>query len=283
MRPIPGREYSGDRVCRAGIAQQNGDTLPEIKETFTDQPIYRRTRIINAYEDPTFHKAFDDLTASTGRKHIIIAGITIGTCCTFPTLSLLNDGYQIFPVVDACGAWSRYEAEAAMSRMSNTGAESVSTSQIAARHRCSFHHINMTISLAFIAPALVKAALEGRLLAGSGSRWRLYAMRRPNGRCISNDWDCLEPEPAARPTGPTSRLTRDQDGGGRRYSTAIILYTPGLQCRKTAIRFTAMNGFLKAETAAKIRLFFAPETKRPKTGDRNPAACSAGLPNAPYV
>jgi hypothetical protein len=92
------------RVSRAGIAQQNGDTLPEIKETFADQPIYRRTRIINAYEDPTFHKAFDDLTASTGRKHIIIARITIGTCCTFPTLSLLNDGCQVFPVVHARGA-----------------------------------------------------------------------------------------------------------------------------------------------------------------------------------
>jgi hypothetical protein len=146
-----------------------------------------------------------------------------------------------------------------MSRMSNTGAELVSTSQITARQKCSVRHVNMTISLAFIAPALVKAAVEGRLLAGSESRWRLYAMRRPNGRCISNDWDCLEPEPAARPTLPTSRLTRDQDGCGRRYSTPIILYTPGLQCRKTPIRFTARNGFLKAETeASSLTLFDQP-------------------------
>ena len=67
----------------------------------------------------------------TGRRHIIIAGVTIGTCCTFPTLSLLNDGYKVFPVVDACGAWSRYEAEAAMSRMSRAGAELVSTFALA--------------------------------------------------------------------------------------------------------------------------------------------------------
>ena len=31
---------------------QNGDTLPKIKELFSDQPIYRRTGIINCYEDP---------------------------------------------------------------------------------------------------------------------------------------------------------------------------------------------------------------------------------------
>jgi hypothetical protein len=40
--------------------------------------------------------------------------------------------------------------------------------QIAARHKCSVRHINMTISMAFIAPALVKAAIEGRLPRGIG-------------------------------------------------------------------------------------------------------------------
>ena len=106
---------------------QNGDTLPELKEIFSDQPIYRRTGIINCYEDPTFRAAFDDLLASTGRGHVIIAGVTIGTCCAMPTLSMLNDGYKVFPVVDACGAWDDYEAQAAMARMSRVGAEVVTT------------------------------------------------------------------------------------------------------------------------------------------------------------
>lgn len=118
-------------ITSSNAQWQNGDTLPEIKEIFADQPIYRRTGIINAYEDPTFRKAFDELVASTGRRHIIVAGVTIGTCCSFPTLSLLNDGYQVFPVVDACGAWNRYETEAAMSRMANAGAELVTTFSLA--------------------------------------------------------------------------------------------------------------------------------------------------------
>ena len=37
----------------------------------------------------------------------------------------------VFPVVDACGGWSRYEAEAAMSRMATPGAELVTTFALA--------------------------------------------------------------------------------------------------------------------------------------------------------
>ncbi|MCD9006456.1 isochorismatase family protein [Luteimonas sp. XNQY3] len=102
---------------------QNGDLLPELKEIFNDQPIHRRTGIINAYEDPTFRAALEDLVARTGRRHIIISGVTLGTCVTLPTLAMINDGYVVHPVVDASGAWSKYEAEAAMQRMSAAGAQ----------------------------------------------------------------------------------------------------------------------------------------------------------------
>lgn len=110
---------------------QNGDTLPEIKELFPEHPIYRRTGIINCYEDPSFRKAFEDIVESTGRRHVIIAAVTIGTCCLLPTLSMLNDGYSVYPVIDACGGWSRYETEAAMSRMANAGAELATTFALA--------------------------------------------------------------------------------------------------------------------------------------------------------
>jgi len=39
---------------------------------------------------------------------------------------------------------------------------------IAKRERCSIRKVNMTISLAFLAPNLVKAAIEGRLPRGMG-------------------------------------------------------------------------------------------------------------------
>jgi nicotinamidase-related amidase len=118
-------------ISSSNAQWQNGDTLPEIKDLFPDQPIYRRTGIINCYEDPTFRGAFEDLVAKTGRRHVIISGVTIGTCCAMPTLSMLQDGYKVFPVVDACGAWNRYEAEAAMARMARAGAELVTTFALA--------------------------------------------------------------------------------------------------------------------------------------------------------
>ena len=102
---------------------QNGDILPELREVFPDETIHRRTGIINAYEDSTFRGALEDLVEETGRTHIIISGVTLGTCVAFPTLAMLQDGYQVFPVVDASGAWSPYEAQAAMQRMSGAGAE----------------------------------------------------------------------------------------------------------------------------------------------------------------
>jgi nicotinamidase-related amidase len=118
-------------ISSSNAQWQNGDTLPDLKELFPDEPIYRRTGIINCYEDPTFRRALEDLVARTGRRHVVLSGVTIGTCCTFPTLSMRQDGYEVFPVVDACGAWNSYESQAAMSRMANAGANLVTTFALA--------------------------------------------------------------------------------------------------------------------------------------------------------
>ncbi|MYT73480.1 MULTISPECIES: isochorismatase family protein [unclassified Streptomyces] len=118
-------------ITSSNAQWQNGDILPEIKELFPEVPIIRRTGIINAYEDPTFRAALLKLLEETGRTHIILAGVTIGTCTLFPTLSLRNDGYQVFPVIDAAGAWNHYEADAALARMVQAGAEPVSTFALA--------------------------------------------------------------------------------------------------------------------------------------------------------
>ena len=64
-------------------------------------------------------------------------------------------------------------------------AGAVTVEQIAVREQCSIRQVNMTISLAFLAPRLVQAAIEGRLPRGIGvtrlrdapAEWaRQYAM-----------------------------------------------------------------------------------------------------------
>jgi len=52
--------------------------------------------------------------------------------------------------------------------LSEIEAGTVTIDGIAAREACSKRHVNMTISLAFLAPSLVKAAVEGRLPHGIG-------------------------------------------------------------------------------------------------------------------
>jgi site-specific DNA recombinase len=49
-----------------------------------------------------------------------------------------------------------------------TGGNITSAVQIAARQNCTARQVNMTISLAFLAPVLVQAAVEGRLPRGVG-------------------------------------------------------------------------------------------------------------------
>jgi site-specific DNA recombinase len=46
--------------------------------------------------------------------------------------------------------------------------QAITVEAIAQRERCSVRKVNMTISLAFLAPDLVKAAIEGRLPYGMG-------------------------------------------------------------------------------------------------------------------
>src|SRR5258706_13547024 len=51
--------------------------------------------------------------------------------------------------------------------------------ELCAREKCSARQVNMTISLAFLAPNLVKAAVEGRLPAASASS--VSVIRQLNG------------------------------------------------------------------------------------------------------
>jgi hypothetical protein len=55
--------------------------------------------------------------------------------------------------------------------------------QIAVRQKCSERHVNMTISLTFLAPGLVKAAVDGRCQEASASNGCATLQR--NGACNS--------------------------------------------------------------------------------------------------
>src|SRR6185312_2253753 len=59
----------------------------------------KRTGIVNAMDDERFAAA----VRATGRKNIIVAGVTNDVCTVFPTLSLVDSGYEVQVIADAGG------------------------------------------------------------------------------------------------------------------------------------------------------------------------------------
>jgi len=118
-------------ISASNAQWQNGDTVPELKELFPDTAIIRRTGIINAYEDPAFRAASDAIVEQTGRRHVIIAGVTIGTCCTFPTLFASQRRVPSVPRHRRLRRLEQYEIDAAVARMTRAGTEPVTTFSLA--------------------------------------------------------------------------------------------------------------------------------------------------------
>ncbi len=97
----------------------NGPIVPELKETFPDAPYIARPGQINAWDNEDFVKAIE----KTGRKQLIIAGVVTDVCVSFPALSAIEAGYEVFIVTDASGTFNEVTRHASWARMSAAGAQ----------------------------------------------------------------------------------------------------------------------------------------------------------------
>lgn len=97
----------------------NGPLVPELKEMFPEAPYIARPGQINAWDNEDFVEAIE----STGRKQLIIAGVVTDVCVTFPALSAVAAGYEVFVVTDASGTFSPPVRDAAWSRMAQAGVQ----------------------------------------------------------------------------------------------------------------------------------------------------------------
>jgi len=97
----------------------NGPLVPELKEMFPGAPYIARPGQINAWDNEEFVGA----VKGTGRKQLIVAGIVTDVCVAFPTLSALEEGYDVFIVTDASGTFNESVRYAAWTRMANAGAQ----------------------------------------------------------------------------------------------------------------------------------------------------------------
>ena len=88
----------------------------------------KRLGIVNAMDDENFAAA----VKATGRKKIIIAGVTNDVCTVYPTLSLLGDGCAVQVIADAGGSPGVMADDMALRRMQQAGATLSSTNQVIA-------------------------------------------------------------------------------------------------------------------------------------------------------
>lgn len=88
----------------------------------------KRLGVVNAMDDEHFAAAIK----ATGRKKIIIAGVTNDVCTVYPALSLIGLGYEVQVVADAGGSPSKMGDDMALRRMEKNGATLTSTNQVIA-------------------------------------------------------------------------------------------------------------------------------------------------------
>ena len=93
-----------------------GPTFPELVEALPGIQIIDRSTV-NAWDDPKVAAAIE----ATGRKKLIIAGISLEVCAAFPAITAIGKGYDAYVAVDASGTFSDTKREAGLLRMQQAG------------------------------------------------------------------------------------------------------------------------------------------------------------------
>lgn len=107
-----------------------GVLLPELQEIIPEAFAVRvkRAGIVNAWNDPNFKNA----VAATGRKNLIMAGVTTSVCLVFPAIDAVQAGYNVQAVMDASGSPSDLAEEMSRRRMEKAGVVLTATDTIMA-------------------------------------------------------------------------------------------------------------------------------------------------------
>lgn len=107
-----------------------GPLLAELKTILPEEfeARIKRMGIVNAMDDENFAAAVN----ATGRKKLIIAGVTNDVCTVYPTLSLVAAGFDVQVVADAGASPTKMADDIALRRMDKNGITLTTTNQLIA-------------------------------------------------------------------------------------------------------------------------------------------------------
>jgi nicotinamidase-related amidase len=103
-------------IVTATSPEMWGPVIPELTEALPGVPIIARTTV-NAFDDARFAKAVE----ATGRKKLIIAGVSTEVCLAFPAIYATGMGYDAYAVIDASGTFSETKRITGLLRMVQAG------------------------------------------------------------------------------------------------------------------------------------------------------------------
>jgi len=75
---------------------------------------------------------FEAAVKNTGKKNLIMAGITTDVCIVYPAITAIENGYNVQVVVDACGSPTVMADQIALQRMEKAGVTLTTTNQLIA-------------------------------------------------------------------------------------------------------------------------------------------------------
>lgn len=103
----------------------SGPLIPQLQAVFPDQKPIDRTSM-NSWEDKNFVAAVE----KTKRKKLVIAALWTEVCLVFPAVCAIQAGYEVYAVVDACGATTPEAHHAAIQRLIQVGVVPVTWLQV---------------------------------------------------------------------------------------------------------------------------------------------------------
>jgi nicotinamidase-related amidase len=105
-------------IIMTSVAEKSfsGAVIEQLQKVITQKPYIDRTTM-NCWEDTRVV----DAVKKAGRKKIILAGLWTEVCIALAALSALEQGYEVYVVVDACAGTTKIAHKTAIQRIIQAG------------------------------------------------------------------------------------------------------------------------------------------------------------------